>query len=145
MKIGIGSDHRGYLKKQKVIKFLKSIGYNIIDYGTNSTESVDFPDYAFKVGEEINKNTIDFGIVMCANGIGVSIAANKVKNIRCAKISNSKEAKHSRIDNNCNIIALGSNLPMFKIKKILKVFLTTSFNNEERFIRRINKIKNYEH
>ena len=145
MKIGIGSDHRGYLKKQKVIKILKQLGYNVIDYGTNSEESVDYPDFAFKVSEDVRDNKIQFGVLICANGIGMAIASNKVNKIRCAKVSNVDEAKHSRIDNDCNVIAIGSDLSIIKIKKILTTFFNTKFNNEERFVRRIKKVDNYEH
>lgn len=144
MKIGIGSDHRGFLRKQELIKFLKEEGYNIIDYGTNSSESVDYPDYTFKVAEAVKNKTLDFGIVMCANGIGVAIAANKVKKIRCAKVSNIEEAKHSRLDNDCNMIALGADLTLDIIKPIIKTFLTTEFKGEERFLRRIGKLDNYD-
>lgn len=144
MKIGIGSDHRGYLKKQKTIKILETLGYNVIDYGTNNEESTDYPDFAFKVSEDVRDKKLDFGVLICANGIGMSIASNKVKNIRCAKVSNILEAKHSRIDNDCNVIALGSDLPLYKIKKILLTFVNTKFNNEERFVRRIGKVDNYD-
>ena len=145
MKIGIASDHRAYEAKQKVIKFLEKKGYNIIDYGTDSLNSVDYPDYAFKVANDVKNKKIDIGILMCANGIGMSIAANKVKTIRCAKVSSVKEAKHSKIDNDCNMIALGGEQSITKIKKIILAFLKTDFSNEQRFIRRMGKIDNYEH
>lgn len=145
MKIGIGSDHRGYLKKQNVIKILQTLGYDVIDYGTNSEDSVDYPDFAFKVSEDVRDNKLQFGVLICANGIGMAIASNKVKNIRCAKVSNVSEAKHSRIDNNCNVIALGSDLSISDIEEILTTFFNTKFNNEERFVRRIKKVDNYEH
>lgn len=145
MKIGIGSDHRGYLKKQNVIKILQTLGYDVIDYGTNSEENVDYPDFAFKVSEDVRDNKIQFGVLICANGIGMAIASNKVKSIRCAKVSNVLEAIHSRIDNNCNVIALGSDLLLSDMEEILTTFFNTKFNNEERFVRRIKKVDNYEH
>ena len=86
MKIGIVSDHRGYELKQDIINELKE--YEIIDYGTYSNESVDYPDYAFKLGQKINEKEVEKGIAICGSGIGISIACNKVKNIRCAKVSN---------------------------------------------------------
>lgn len=144
MKIGIASDHRGFLKKQKVIKYLKRKGYNILDYGTNSSAMVDYPDYAFKVAEDVKEKKINSAILICSNGIGMAIAANKVKTIRCAKVSNIKEAKYSRRDNDCNIIAIGNNLSFIKTNKIITTFLTTNFANEERYNRRICKVNNYD-
>ena len=85
MKIGIATDHRGIEVKQELTNYLKDLGYNIVDYGTNSTDSVDYPDYAFKVGEAVANNDIDFGVLICNTGIGMSIAANKVKGVRCAR------------------------------------------------------------
>ncbi len=145
MKLAIASDHRGYEKKQKLIKFLISKGYNVDDFGTNNQDSVDYPDYAFEVAKKVSNNEYDFGILLCANGIGMSIAANKVKKIRCAKVSNVEEARHSRIDNDCNMIAIGANEPTIELEKMLLMFLTTKFNGEERFVRRIGKISDYEH
>ena len=86
MKIGIATDHRGIEVKQELTNYLKDLGYNIVDYGTNSTDSVDYPDYAFKVGEAVANNDIDFGVLICNTGIGMSIAANKVKGVRCARV-----------------------------------------------------------
>lgn len=145
MKLAIASDHRGYEKKQKLIKFLISKGYNVDDFGTNNQDSVDYPDYAFEVAKKVSNNEYDFGILLCANGIGMSIAANKVKKIRCAKVSNVEEARHSRIDNDCNMIAIGAKEPTIELEKMLLMFLTTKFNGEERFVRRIGKISDYEH
>lgn len=144
MKLGIGADHRAYLQKQNVIKFLEKKGYTVIDYGTSNNTSVDYPDFAFKVANDVKNKQIDIGILMCANGIGMSIAANKVKGIRCAKVSNIKEAKHSRYDNDCNMIAVGSEQSLNKINKMILTFITTDFSQEERFIRRIGKIDNYD-
>ena len=86
MKLAIATDHRGVEVKQNLIKFLESEGYNVIDYGTNSEESVDYPDYAFKVGEAVARKEVDYGILVCNTGIGMSIAANKVKGVRCARV-----------------------------------------------------------
>ena len=144
MKLGFAADHRGYLKKQKLIKFLEKKGYTIIDYGTNSVDAVDYPDYAFKVAEAVKSKEIDKGILMCANGIGMAIAANKVKTIRCAKVSTIKEAKHSRIDNDCNMIAISNEITTTKLCKILIAFLQTEFSAKERYIKRIEKVDNYE-
>jgi ribose 5-phosphate isomerase B len=144
MIIGIASDHRGFKKKIKIIKFLKNKKYQIKDYGTDSLENVDYVDFAFKLGAGINNKEIDFGIALCSNGIGMSIACNKVKNIRCAKVNNEKEAKEAREDNNVNAIALSSQLYMFEIKDIISKALKTKFKSFERYNRRIEKLRKYE-
>ncbi len=144
MKIGVTSDHRGFKKKTKIIKYLKSKKYEVVDYGTNSTENVDYVDFAFKLGEGLNNKEIDFGIALCSNGIGMSIACNKVKNIRCAKVNNEREAKEAREDNDINAIALSSQLYMFEIKDIISQTLKTKFKSYERYKRRIEKLKEYE-
>ena len=144
MKIGIATDHRGIEVKQELTNYLKDLGYNIVDYGTNSTDSVDYPDYAFKVGEAVANNDIDFGVLICNTGIGMSIAANKVKGVRCARVIDEYDAKMTRIDNDANVIALSSRIDIEKLKSVLKVFLETPHNSEERHDRRISKIDNYE-
>jgi ribose 5-phosphate isomerase B len=144
MKIGITSDHRGYKLKEKLTKYLKKEGYTIINLGTDSSEIVDYPDFGIKIGEEYIKGSFDFGIAICANGVGMSIACNKVKGIRCGKINTIKEAKYARRDDNINIISLPVNLSFNKIKKIVKVFLKTPFSTIDRYQRRIDKINAYE-
>lgn len=142
MKVGIATDHRGYELKKELINRLNN--YEIIDYGTYSQESVDYPNFAFKVGEAITNKEIDFGILLCGTGIGMSIAANKVKGVRCAKVDNVDEAKITRIDNNSNIIALSSKKDISELLEMINVFLNQPFTKEERHQRRINLIDNYE-
>ena len=96
--------------KQELTKFLIELGYNVINYGTDNTEMVDYPDYAFKIGEAVSRNDINYGILICNTGIGMSIACNKVKGIRCAKVDNVYEAKMTRRDNDANVIALSSRI-----------------------------------
>lgn len=144
MKIGIATDHHGVELKQILTDFLKSKGYNVIDYGTNSTEMVDYPDYAFKIGEAISNKKIDYGILLCNTGIGMSIACNKVKGVRCAKVSNNYEAKMTRRDNDANCIALSARMDISEIKEILVTFLTEDYANIDRYNRRIEKINNYD-
>lgn len=144
MKVGIASDHAGYNKKEKLIKYLKKKKYEVIDYGTNSTTSVDYPDYAKKLCNGIKNNEIELGILICYTGIGMSIAANKIDGIRCAKVDNVKEAMLCRLHNNSNVIALSARKCMFELKDILDKFLKTNFSNEERHIRRVNKLVDYD-
>ena len=144
MKIGIVSDHRGYELKQKIIEEITNLNYEIIDYGTNSEKSVDYPDYAFILGENIVNNNVDFGIAICGSGIGISIACNKVKGIRCAKVANEQEAQITRNDNNANIVAFSSEVSLETALDIIIKFVNTPFSNEERHQKRIDKITNYE-
>ncbi|MBE6153354.1 MAG: ribose 5-phosphate isomerase B [Firmicutes bacterium] len=144
MNIGIANDHRGYELKQKVTNYLTKKGYNVINYGTDSKENADYPDYAFKLCEGITQNEIIYGIAICGTGIGISIACNKVKGIRCAKVCNDKEAKLCRLHNDANVIALNSSMNILEVKDILDAFLTTKFSEEDRHIKRIEKITKYE-
>lgn len=144
MKIGIANDHRGYKLKTKLIPYLLKKGYEVEDYGALSTESVDYPDYGIILGEKVRDKEVDFGIAICGSGIGISIACNKVKGVRCAKVNNSKEAKLTRLDNNANVIAISEKLYVFEAKDIIDTFLNTEYKAEERFERRIEKITKYE-
>lgn len=141
MKIGIASDHRGVILKEKIKNYLNG-KYQIIDYGTNSIESVDYPQYAYKIGESVRDNKIDLGILICGTGIGMSIACNKVKKVRCAKVTTKEEAFLARSHNNANVIALSENITNYK--EIIDTFLTTDFSNEEKHIRRVEMIDNYD-
>ena len=141
MKIAFASDHRGYELKEYLKKHLK--GYDIVDLGTNSKESGDYPDYAFKLGEYVVKNNC-LGLVICGSGIGISIACNKVKGIRCAKVNSIKDAIYTKKDNNANVISLSASINKERAIKIVSNFIKTKFSEEERHIRRINKISEYE-
>ena len=141
MKIGIASDHRGYQLKEYIKKHLN---YEIIDFGTDSEESTDYPDYAFALGKAVVEKKVDYGVAICGSGIGISIACNKVKGIRCAKVSNKEEAKVTRIDNNSNIVAFGENTKPEDAVEIVKTFIETNHTYEEKHQRRINKIIRYE-
>lgn len=143
MRIGIATDHHGVSIKQILTGFLNSKGYNVIDYGTNSCEMVDYCDYAFKIGEAILNKEIDYGILLCNTGIGMSIACNKVRGVRCAKVSNVYEAKMTRRDNDANCIALSAKMDIDEMKEVLITFLTEEFANIDRYNRRIEKINNY--
>ena len=143
MNIAIATDHTGKNVKNEIINFLNH-EYNVIDLSKDNYDTDDYPDYAFKVGEYVKNNKDTLGILLCGTGIGMSIAANKVKGIRCALVSNINEAKLSKEHNNANIIAISAKQDINLIKECIKTFLTTEFSNEERHIRRINKIKEYE-
>ena len=142
MKLGIASDHRGYHLKEKIKEAIEDI--EIIDYGTNSEESCDYPDYAFKLGEAVARKEVDYGIAICGSGIGISIACNKVKGIRCAKVSNREDARVTRIDNNSNIVAFKEDVPIDDALSIIYTFINTDFSEEEKHHRRVDKILKYE-
>lgn len=144
MRIGIAADHHGVEIKQILTKFLLDEGYNVIDFGTNSFEMVDYCDYAFKIGEAVSNDKIDYGILLCNTGIGMSIACNKVKGVRCAKVSNVYEAKMTRRDNDANVIALSARMDIKKLKEIIQVFLTEKYSDIDRYNRRIDKINKYD-
>ena len=143
MKIGIASDHRGY----KLKEYLKNVlvnEYEVVDFGTDSEVSTDYPDYAFALGEAVVNKNVDFGVAICGSGIGISIACNKVKGIRCAKVSNKEEAAVTRIDNNSNIVAFSEKLSEQEALEVVKTFITTESSTEEKHIHRVNKIIAYE-
>ena len=144
MKIGITSDHRGYKLKEKIITKLSNKGYEFVDYGTNSEESVDFPSYAFDMCEGIINKKITYGIAICGTGIGMSIACNKVKNIMCARVVNVKEAKLARQHNNANVLALNESMKLKDVEKIIEIFINTNLLEDKKYARRIKQIKKYE-
>lgn len=144
MKIIIANDHHGVKKKNIILRYLKKRGHEVIDLGTNNTNMVDFPEYGFKVGNGVKNGDADFGILICGTGIGMSIAANKIKGIRCAKINNIKEAKLSKEHNDANVIAIPAYLSNFLIKDMLDAFIKTKPNTLERYKRRNFVLDNYE-
>ena len=143
MKLGITNDHRGYKLKVELLEKLKK-DYEVIDYGAKGTENVDYPDYAFKLGEAIVNKKIDFGIAICGSGIGISIACNKVKGIRAARVLSIEDVLETRNDNDANIICLNEKMSVDDAYNLIITFITTPFSIEERHIRRVNKIKEYE-
>ncbi len=143
MKIAIGSDHGGYELKEFLKLYFNDQEISYDDFGTNSLESVDYPDFGKKVAQAVLTNKYDFGIVICGTGIGISIAANKVKGIRAALVYNEETARLAKEHNNANIIALGGRTtkPDDAID-IVNVFMKTIF--EERHQKRLNKINQME-
>ncbi len=142
MKIFIASDHAGYELKEEVKKELMK-SYDVVDLGTNSVTSVDYPNYAIPLGEQVVKEQ-GKGILICGTGIGMSIACNKVKGVRCAKVDNLEEAKLTRLHNDANVIALSSHTDYQNAIQYIDTFLTTPFSMEERHQRRIHEIEEYE-
>ena len=144
MNIGITNDHRGVKVKQYLTEYLETLGYNIIDYGTDSEDPVDFPDYAKKLGLGIKTNEVDLGISICGTGIGMSIALNKMKGIYCAKVSTTSEAALCKAHNNANAIAISEEMDRELMKEVIKTYIETPFSNIDRYKNRNNKIKDIE-
>ena len=142
MKIAIGCDHGGYLLKQDILIWLEENDYEFEDFGCYNTESVDYPVYAEKVARAVASGECEKGIVICTTGIGVSMAANKVKGIRCALCDDSYSAEMTRRHNDANMLAMGAGIigPNMA-KKITEVFLTTAFEGG-RHARRVGLLDN---
>ena len=130
--------------KEEIIKYLKNNGHIVIDKCIKNDSLDDYPDFAFKVGELIATQEADLGILICGTGIGMSIAANKVKKVRCAHVSNETEALFTRLHNNANVLAISAKNTVEEALKLIDVFISTEFSEEVRHIRRINKITDYE-
>jgi len=140
MKIAIACDHGGINLKNEVLKYLKEHGYEAVDFGTNSTDSCDYPDFALPAAEAVAKGECERGIVICSTGIGVSIVANKVPGVRCAHCHDSYCAEFTRRHNDANMLAMGEKVvgPGYALK-IVEAFLTVEFEGG-RHQRRVDKI-----
>lgn len=142
MKIAIATDHNGVNEKKSIIKALSN--YEIIDMSTDNTPIDDYPDFAFKVAKSVINKEADLGILMCGTGIGMSIAANKVKGIRCAHCSSVEQAHLAREHNDANVIALSYKQDLQELISMIQEFINTPHSEDERHHRRVNKIINYE-
>lgn len=141
MTISIASDHAGFKFKELIKTYLKEKGFNVIDHGTFSLESVDYPDFIKLAADDVSKKKSDLGIGVCGSGIGVSIVANKFKGVRAALVVDEAMAELSRKHNNANFLALGERfLNKEKLYKILDVWLTSKFEGG-RHERRVSKIE----
>ncbi|WP_353093711.1 ribose 5-phosphate isomerase B [Tissierella praeacuta] len=144
MKIGIGSDHGGFELKEYIKEYLDKEGISYIDYGTNSLDSVDYPDYGKKVAEAVAAKEVNRAIVVCGTGIGISIACNKVKGIRCALCGDTYSARMSREHNDANILALGGRVIGRDLAiEIVSIWLKTEFSRG-RHEKRVEKISEIE-
>ena len=140
MKIGIASDHRGYETKEEIKNYFKN-KYEIIDYGTNSKERVDYPKYGIILGEKVRDKEVEYGIAICGSAIGISIACNKVKGIRCGKVNNEKEAIHAKENDFVNIIAISGETNLDQNIKIIEAFLNAKENTSDPvYLDRINQM-----
>lgn len=144
MKISIACDHGGFELKENLKKWLMENNYEVIDYGTNSLDSCDYPDFGRLAAEAVANKTVDKGIVICTTGIGMSIVANKVDGVRCALVSNTDAASLTRRHNDTNVLALGAKYTSLELaKEITNIWLTTEFEGG-RHQRRVDKIMDIE-
>ena len=142
MKIAVACDHGALNLKNAVIAYLRKCGHEYVDFGTDCTDSCDYPDFALPAAEAVACGDCDRGIVVCSSGIGVSIVANKVPGVRCAHCHDTYCAKYTRLHNDANMLALGARvLGEGLALKIVDTFLDTPFSNDERHIRRISMIE----
>ena len=143
--IAIGSDHGGFDLKEQVKKHLVERGFEVKDFGCFDKSSVDYPDFGVAAAKAVADGTCEKGIVVCTTGIGISIAANKVKGIRCALCSEPLGAKMTRLHNDANMLALGGGVIGVNMGlEIVDTFLDTPFSGEEKHSRRIKKISQLE-
>ena len=144
MKIAVGSDHRGLHVKQRIVPLLKQLGHEVIDVGPDSAGSVDYPDFALEVARAVGEGRVDRGILVCGTGIGMCIAANKVRGVRAAPCHDSITAELSRLHNDSNTLCLSADLLGEElIERMIRIWLETPFEGG-RHARRVEKIMKYE-
>ena len=144
MKISIGSDHAGYEYKTRLIPVLKSMGHEVLDCGTHSSASTDYPLFIIPAAEAVARGEADFGIVLGGSGNGEAIAANKVKGIRCALGWSDETAELARRHNNANVLSIGQRMISFEIaQKLVEIFLSTPFDGG-RHAARVGELDRYE-
>jgi len=142
MKIALGADHAGFELKNQVEEYLRAAGYDVLDLGTYSEESVDYPDYAKAVGEALQDGLAERGVLICGSGVGASIAANKLPGIRAAVCHDSYSARQGVEHDDMNVLVLGGRIVGVELAKgLVDAFLGAQFSGEERHVRRLNKIK----
>ncbi|MGE5508774.1 MAG: ribose 5-phosphate isomerase B [Chitinophagales bacterium] len=141
MKIAIGCDHGGFRLKEEVLPFLKELGVDYHDFGCFSPESVDYPDVAIPLAKAVAAGEYERGILLCGTGIGVSLAANKVRGVRAAVIHDTYSARMSREHNDLNVLTLGGRVIGPDLAcEVIRTFLTTEFSGDARHQRRVAKI-----
>jgi ribose 5-phosphate isomerase B len=145
MRVAIGADHAGYNYKNKIVSFLQEKGYEMMDFGADTPEATDYPDFAVSVAKAVSMGKCDFGVLICGTGIGMSIAANKVKGVRAAVVSTEFTAESSKTHNHANVICFGSRVNSIEeVLNFLEIYINTEKSPDERHINRVEKIGKYE-
>ena len=145
MRIVLGSDHAGFEMKQELAAFVRSLGHEVLDVGTNGTAPVDYPDFAEAVGMAIRSGQADRGILICGSGVGASVAANKIPGIR-AGLSHDSYSAHQGVEHDdMNVLVLGSRIIAGELAHdLVRIYLAAKFSGEERHVRRLSKIRGIE-
>ena len=144
MKIAIGSDHAGFAAKCDVVEYLKDNGHEVLDCGPFSADRCDYPDFAYAVGNAINEGKVDIGVLICSSGEGISMAANRMKNIRCGLAYNDEVAALIKQHNNANVISFGAKfMTVEEITRRIDIFMNSKFEGgrHEGRVEKIEKIK----
>lgn len=142
MKIAVGADHAGYPAKASVIEVIRAEGHEPIDLGTDSTESVDYPDFAEKVGRSIQRGEADRGVIVCGSGVGAAVAATKMKGVRAGLCHDTYSAHQCVEHDDVNVLALGARVIGIEVaKEIVTAFLRAEFSGEARHVRRLAKVQ----
>ncbi|WP_397571912.1 ribose 5-phosphate isomerase B [Schlesneria sp. T3-172] len=145
MRIALGCDHAGFPLKQRVASLIQAAGHQVIDCGTDSNCSVDYPDYARKVGETIIADQADRGILVCGSGVGVSVAANKIPGIRAAICHDTYSAHQGVEHDSMNVLCIGARIVGEEVAtELVKAFMSAEFSSDERHVRRLNKVLDIE-
>ena len=144
MKIAIGADHAGFELKNQMGDVLRKLGHEVCDFGTNSTEAADYPDYARRVARAVASGTVERGVLVCGSGAGMSIAANKVRGVRAALGANLEEVRLTRAHNNANVLTLGARfIEPALAGELVQAFIETPFEGG-RHERRVSKLSEME-
>jgi ribose 5-phosphate isomerase B len=142
MRIALGSDHAGFEMKGVLAKLLGELGHQVVDVGTYSTEPVDYPDFAEAVGKAVLEGRAERGVLICGSGVGASVAANKMRGIRAGLCHDTHSAHQGVEHDDMSILVLGSRVIGFALaQEIVTAYIGAKFNNEERHVRRLNKVK----
>lgn len=145
MRVALGVDHRGFAIKDQLLAFLDAEGHEVLDVGTHSADSVDYPDISQAVGEAVRGGEAERGIIVCGSGAGAVIAANKLRGIRCAQAHDTYTAHQSVEHDDANVLALGSGVVgLDMIREVVRAFLGATFDGGERYKRRLEKIEKLE-
>ena len=145
MRVAIGSDHAGYELKQQLAAYMKNLGHDVLDLGTDSTDPVDYPDFAEAVAKEVVRGNADRGVLICGSGVGASVAANKVPGIRAGVCHDTYSAHQGVEHDDINILVVGARIVGVELaKEITRTYLGAEFSKEERHRRRLDKVMDIE-
>jgi RpiB/LacA/LacB family sugar-phosphate isomerase len=145
MRVVLGSDHAGFEMKRELLIYVHELGFEVIDVGTDSTASVDYPDYAEAVGRTLKENRAERGILICGSGVGASVAANKIPGIRAGLCHDAYSAHQGVEHDDMNVLVLGSRVIAIELARdLVREYLAARFSGEERHVRRLAKVKDLE-